>query len=47
MKYKESKKNYWFTKLVNGENLIHTWQYTGAKDGNIEYVCVRTEYELS
>jgi hypothetical protein len=47
LKYQEDKKRYWFTKLVNGEKLIHTWQYAGAKDGNIEYVCVRTEYGLS
>ncbi len=47
MKYKESKKNYWFTKLVNGEKLLQTWQYPWSKDGDIEYVCIRTEYELS
>lgn len=47
LKYQEDKKRYWFTKLVNGEKLIHIWQYAWAKDGDIEYVCVRTEYELS
>lgn len=46
-KYQEDKKRYWFTKLVDGENIVSIWQYNWSKKGKIEYVCVRIEYELS
>jgi hypothetical protein len=29
--YQTEKKNYWFTKLVNGENLLQVWQYPDSK----------------
>lgn len=47
LKYQEDKKRYWFTKLVNWEKLLKTWQYEWAMDGEVEFVCTRTEYELS
>lgn len=47
LKYQENKKRYWFTKLVNGESLLRTWQYDWAKIWSIEYVCLRTQYEYS
>lgn len=47
LKYQEEKKKYWYTKLVNWEELVNIWQYDWAKKDNIEYVCLRTKYEYS